>query len=109
MSSVAQLEAKICKGVFFKRKYKTRFLRKSMIDRALERVSAQYKLAMRILLFFFKSSVAQLEAEIYIGRVVFLKKFINPVFLRYQKVLEISKIAYSKKTIFQISSRSHKN
>ena len=36
-----------------------------MIDRALKRVSAPYKLAMRILLFFFLSSVAQLEAEIF--------------------------------------------
>ena len=36
-----------------------------MIDRALERVSAPYKLAMRILLVFFLSSVAQLEAEIF--------------------------------------------
>ena len=35
-----------------------------MIDRALKRVSAPYKLAMRILLFFL-SSVAQLEAEIF--------------------------------------------
>ena len=34
-----------------------------MIDRALKRVSAPYKLAMRIL--FFLSSVAQLEAEIF--------------------------------------------
>ena len=29
---------------------------------------------------FLMSSVAQLEAEIYIGRGVFLKKYINPVF-----------------------------
>ena len=36
-----------------------------MIDRALKRVSAQYKLGMRILLVFFLSSVAQLEAEIF--------------------------------------------
>ena len=36
-----------------------------MIDRALVRVSAPYKLAMRILLFFFLSSVAQLEAKIF--------------------------------------------
>ena len=35
-----------------------------MIDRALEMVSAPYKLAMRIN-FFFLSSVAQLEAEIF--------------------------------------------
>ena len=35
-----------------------------MIDRALESVSAPYKLVMRILLFFLVSSVAQLEAEI---------------------------------------------
>ena len=36
-----------------------------MVDRALVRVSAPYKMAMRILLFFFLSSVAQLEAEIF--------------------------------------------
>ena len=36
-----------------------------MIDRALESVSAPYKLVMRILLFFILSSVAQLEAEIF--------------------------------------------
>ena len=35
-----------------------------MIDRALESVSAPYKLVMRILLFFLVSSVAQLEAKI---------------------------------------------
>ena len=33
--------------------------------RALERESAPYKLAMRIPLFYFPSSVAQLEAEIF--------------------------------------------
>ena len=36
-----------------------------MIFSALKRVSAPYKLAMRILLFFFLRSVAQSEAEIF--------------------------------------------
>ena len=48
-----------------------------MIDRALESVSAPYKLAIRILLFFLMSSVAQLEAEIQKGpenlKIIFLK------------------------------------
>ena len=51
------------------------------------------------------SSVAQLEAEIYIGRGVFLKKIINPVFFfGYRKILKMLKIAY-----YQISSESNKN
>ena len=48
------------------------------------------------------SSVAQLEAEIYIGRGVFLKKIINPDFfldikksLKYQKLHTLKKL-YSK-------------
>ena len=56
-----------------------------MIDRGLESVSVPYKLAIRILLFFFMSSVAQLEAEIYIGRGVFLKKIINPIIFKISK------------------------
>ena len=74
--------------VFSLKKYKTRFLRKSMIDRALESVSAPYKLAMRILLFFLMSSVAQLEAEIATGRGVFKKNY-NPYFFSKYKVEKI--------------------
>ena len=46
-----------------------------MIVRALESVPAPYKLTMRIFLVFFMSSVAQLEAEIYIGRGYFEKNY----------------------------------
>ena len=41
------------------------FKGKPMIDRALKMVSAPHKLAMRIHLFFFLSSVAQSEAKIF--------------------------------------------
>ena len=50
-----------------------------MIDRGLESDFVPYKLTMRIL-FFLMSSVAQLEVELYIGRGVFLKKYIKPDF-----------------------------
>ena len=46
-----------------------------MIDRALGSISVSYKLAMRIILFFLMSSVAQSQAEI-VTEGVFLR---NPV------------------------------
>ena len=48
MSSVAQLEAEISKGRGYLKKIQNPVLKKIMIDRALESVSAPYKLVMRI-------------------------------------------------------------
>ena len=52
-----------------------------MIDRALVRVSAPYKLAMRIL--FFLSSVAQLEAEIFTELDILTPVFLLQVWLNF--------------------------
>ena len=55
-----------------------------MLDRALESVSDPYKLAIRIL-FFLMSSVAQLEAQIYIERGGIFKKNYKPRFFEISK------------------------
>ena len=71
-------------GIF----YAARFQKKIMIDRGLESDSAPYKLTIK---FFFMSYAAQLEAETSIWRWMFLKKYINPVFL-YQKNFKWQKL-----------------